>query len=129
LNAANLNNSLFSASQNNIAYASVGAGLTDDEVYTYYELVDELQTELGRGVTDPNAFITTWDTRITGTGTVTGTSSIALPLYGTQAITASWGDGTVSLISQSAQADRTHSYATPGVYTVSITGTGTRLSV
>jgi hypothetical protein len=42
LNAANLNNSLFSASQNNIAYASVGAGLTDDEVYTYYELVDEL---------------------------------------------------------------------------------------
>jgi hypothetical protein len=104
LNAANLNNSLFSASQNNIAYASVGAGLTDDEVYTYYELVDELQTELGRGVTDPNAFITTWDTRITGTGTVTGTSSIALPLYGTQAITASWGDGTVSLISQSAQA-------------------------
>jgi hypothetical protein len=103
LNAANLNNSLFSASQNNIAYASVGAGLTDDEVYTYYELVDELQTELGRGVTDPNAFITTWDTRITGTGTVTGTSSIALPLYGTQAITASWGDGTVSLISQSAQ--------------------------
>jgi surface protein len=124
LNAANLNNSLFSASQNNIAYASVGAGLTDDEVYTYYELVDELQTELGRGVTDPNAFITTWDTRITGTGTVTGTSSIALPLYGTQAITASWGDGTVSLISQSAQIDKTHSYAEPGIYTVSITGQG-----
>jgi trimeric autotransporter adhesin len=45
-------------------------------------------------------------------------------LYGTQAITASWGDGTVSLISQSAQADRTHSYAEPGVYTVSITGQG-----
>jgi surface protein len=124
LNSANLNNSLFSASQNNIAYASVGAGLTDDEVYTYYELVDDLQTELGRGVTDPNAFITTWDTRITGTGTITGTSSIALPLYGTQAITASWGDGTVSLISQSAQADRTHSYAEPGIYTVSITGQG-----
>jgi surface protein len=102
----------------------VGAGLTDDEVYTYYELVDELQTELGRGVTDPNAFITTWDTRITGTGTITGTSSIALPLYGTQAITASWGDGTTSLISQSTQVDVTHSYATPGVYTVSITGQG-----
>jgi surface protein len=124
LNGLNASNALFSASQNNIAYASVGAGLTDDEVYTYYELVDELQTELGRGVTDPNAFITTWDTRITGTGTVTGTSSIALPLYGTQAITASWGDGTVSLISQSNQLDRTHSYAEPGVYTVSITGQG-----
>ena len=124
LNAANLNNSLFSGSQNNVSYASVGAGLTDDEVYTYYELVDDLQTGLGRGVTDPTAFITTWDTRISGTGTVTGTSSIALPLYGTQAITASWGDGTVSLISQSTQLAVTHSYATPGIYTVSITGTG-----
>jgi surface protein len=125
LNAANVSNALFSASQNTVAYASVGAGLTDSEVYTYYELVDNLQTNLGRSKsTNPNAFITTWDTRISGTGTVTGTSSIALPLYGTQAITASWGDGTVSLISQSAQADRTHSYATPGVYTVSITGTG-----
>jgi surface protein len=125
LNALNSNNSPISSSQNNVSYASVGAGLTDDEVYTYYELVDNLQTGLGRSKsTNPNAFITTWDTRISGTGTVTGTSSIALPLFGTQAITASWGDGTVSLISSSAQVDRTHSYATPGVYTVSITGTG-----
>jgi surface protein len=125
LNAANLSNALFSGSQNNVSYASVGAGLTDNEVYTYYELVDTLQTNLGRSKsTNPNAFITTWDTRISGTGTVTGTSSIALPLFGTQAITASWGDGTVSLISQSLQNDRIHTYATPGVYTVSITGTG-----
>jgi surface protein len=125
LNAANVSNAIFSGSQNTVAYASVGAGLTDDEVYTYYELVDNLQTNLGRSKsTNPNAFITTWDTRISGTGTVTGTSSIALPLFGTQAITASWGDGTVSLISQSAQNDRIHTYATPGVYTVSITGQG-----
>jgi surface protein len=125
LNTANVSNTLFSGSQNNVSYASVGAGLTDDEVYTYYELVDNLQTGLGRSKsTNPNAFITTWDTRISGTGTVTGTSSIALPLFGTQAITASWGDGTVSLISSSAQVDRTHLYTTPGVYTVSITGTG-----
>jgi surface protein len=125
LNAANLNNSLFSASQNNIAYASVGAGLTDSETTTYYELVDTLQTNLGRVKSaNPNTFITTWDTRISGTGTISNTSSIVLPLFGTQAITASWGDGTVSLISQSAQVDRTHSYAEPGIYTVSITGQG-----
>jgi surface protein len=125
LNSANLSNALFSGSQNNVSYASVGAGLTDDEVYTYYELVDNLQTGLGRSKsTNPNAFITTWDTRISGTGTISNTSSIVLPLYGTQAITASWGDGTVSLISSSAQVDRTHSYATPGIYTVSITGQG-----
>ena len=124
LNALNANNSPVSSSQNNVSYASVGAGLTDDEVYTYYELVDDLQTGLGRGPSNPGAFISTWDTRISGSGTISNTSSIVLPLYGTQAITASWGDGTVSLISSSAQVDRTHSYATPGVYTVSITGTG-----
>jgi surface protein len=125
INAANAAGSPISASQNTVAYASVGAGLTDSEVYTYYELVDNLQTSLGRSKsTNPNAFITTWDTRISGTGTVSNTSSIVLPLFGTQAITASWGDGTVSLISSSAQVDRTHSYAIPGVYTVSITGTG-----
>lgn len=125
LNAANVSNAVFSASLNTAAYASVGAGLTDSEVYTYYELVDNLQTNLGRTKgSNPNAFITTWDTRISGTGTVSNTSSIVLPLFGTQAITASWGDGTVSLISSSTQVDRTHSYATPGVYTVSITGQG-----
>jgi surface protein len=123
LNAANVSNSLFSGSQNTVAYASVGAGLTDDEVYTYYELVDNLQTGLGRRVTDPTAFITTWDTRISGTGTISNTSSIVLPFVGTPLVTASWGDGTVSFISQSTQLAVTHSYATPGIYTVTVTGT------
>jgi surface protein len=121
LNAANLNNSLFSASQNNIAYASVGAGLTDDEVYTYYELVDELQTELGRGPSNPGAFISTWDTRLTGSGT-SNSSSIQFPvaLAGTASI--AWGDGTISLVSSSLQSDVTHSYATPGIYTIILSG-------
>jgi surface protein len=120
LNAANANNISISSSQNNVSYASVGAGLTDDEVYTYYELVDDLQTSLNRGVVDPNAFITVWDTTKAGSAS----NTIVLPLFGTQAITASWGDGSVSLISSSVQVDRTHSYSTPGVYTVSITGQG-----
>lgn len=123
LNAANVNNTLFSGSQNNIAYASVGAGLTDSETTTYYDLVNNLQTSLGRGVSNPNTFITVWNTLLTGSGT-SNSSSIVLPLFGTQAITASWGDGTVSLISSSTQVDRTHSYAVPGIYTVSITGRG-----
>jgi surface protein len=123
LNAANLNNALFSSSQNNIGYASVGAGLSDTEASTYYDLVNTFQTSLGRGVSNPNAFITTWDTKLTGSGT-SNSSSIVLPLYGTQAITASWGDGTTSNISSSTQVERTHSYATPGIYTVTITGSG-----
>jgi surface protein len=123
LNSLNASNTSISSSQNNIAYASVGAGLTDSEVGTYYDLVDTLQTSLGRGVTNPGAFISTWDTRLTGSGT-SNSSSVVLPLYGTLAITASWGDGTTSIISSSAQVDRTHSYATPGIYTVTITGSG-----
>jgi surface protein len=123
LNAANVNNLVFSSSQNNVAYASVGAGLSNDETRTYYDLVDTFQTNLGRKNFSTGSFITLWDTRLTGSGT-SNSSSIALPLYGTQAITASWGDGTTSIISSSAQADRTHSYATPGIYTVTITGSG-----
>jgi surface protein len=123
LNAANVNSLVFSSSQNNVAYASVGAGLTDSEVGTYYDLVDAFQTNLGRRVSNPGAFITLWDTRLTGSGT-SNSSSVVLPLYGTQAITASWGDGTTSIISSSAQVDRTHVYATPGIYTVTITGSG-----
>jgi surface protein len=124
LNAVNLNGTASFPSQNNVAYASVGAGLTDSETRTYYDLVDTFQTNLGKvKSTNPDAFITLWDTRLTGSGT-SNSSSIVLPLYGTQAITASWGDGTTSIISSSAQADRTHSYATPGIYTVTITGSG-----
>ena len=123
LNAVNVNGTASFPSQNNVAYASVGAGLTNDESRTYYDLVNTFQTSLGRGVSNPNAFITTWDTRLTGSGT-SNSSSIVLPLYGTQAITASWGDGTTSNISSSTQVDRTHSYATPGIYTVTITGSG-----
>lgn len=122
LNSVNINSTSSLSVQNNIAYTSVGSGLTPTEINTYYDLVNNLQTSLGRGVSNPNAFITTWDTRLTGSGT-SNSSSIVLPLYGTQAITASWGDGTVSLISSSTQVDRTHSYATPGIYTVTITGT------
>jgi surface protein len=123
LNAVNVNGTASFPSQNNVAYASVGAGLTNDETRTYYDLVNTFQTSLGRGVSNPGAFITTWDTRLTGSGT-SNSSSIVLPLFGTQAITASWGDGTTSNISSSTQVDRTHSYATPGIYTVTITGSG-----
>jgi surface protein len=123
LNAVNVNGTASFTSQNNVAYASVGAGLSNDETRTYYDLVDAFQTNLGRRVSNPGAFITLWDTRLTGSGT-SNSSSVVLPLFGTQAITASWGDGTTSIISSSAQADRTHVYNTPGRYLITITGSG-----
>ncbi len=125
LNAVNINNTLFSSSQNNISYASVGAGLSNNEVRTYYQLVSNFQNSLGRQVSNPNALITIWDTTQPGSAN----NTLILPLAsGLQAITASWGDGTVSLISSSIQIDRTHSYTEPGVYTVTITGTGSGLN-
>jgi len=125
LNAANINNTLFSSSQNNISYASVGAGLNDTEVRTYYQLVSSFQNSLGRQVSNPNALITVWDTTQPGSAD----NTLILPLAsGLQAVTASWGDGTESYISSSTQIDRTHSYAEPGVYTVTITGTGSGLN-
>ena len=123
LNAVNVNGTASFPSQNNVAYASVGAGLTNDESRTYYDLVDTFQTNLGRKNFNTGSYITMWDTRITGSGT-TNSASVALYLgYGSQAFTTSWGDGTTSIISSSTQADRTHTYATPGRYLVSIVGT------
>ena len=76
---------------------------------------------LGRGPGDAGAFISTWDTRLTGSGT-SNSSSIQFPvaLAGTASI--AWGDGTVSFVSSSAQPDVTHSYATSGIYTVVLSG-------
>jgi hypothetical protein len=48
LNSVNIGNTSVSSSQNTVAYTSVGAGLTDDEVYTYYELVNNFQKNIGR---------------------------------------------------------------------------------
>jgi hypothetical protein len=50
LNSLNANNTSISASRITAGYVSVGAGLTDDEVGTYYNLVSKLQYDLGRGL-------------------------------------------------------------------------------
>jgi hypothetical protein len=48
LNAVNINETASQFSPYQISYASVGAGLTDSEVSTYYNLVSQLQTNLKR---------------------------------------------------------------------------------
>jgi hypothetical protein len=57
LNAVNLNGTASFPSQNNVAYASVGAGLSNDETRTYYDLVNTFQTNLGRFDLDAWNFI------------------------------------------------------------------------
>ncbi len=63
-------------------------------------------------------FVTTWKTDNPG---VSANNQITIPTFGTgYNYTVDWGDGTSPTLETG---DATHTYATPGVYTVSITGT------
>jgi surface protein len=68
----------------------------------------------------PPAFISVWQT-------TTSSESLFLPYIptGSYSGTIDWGDGTTSINSY---ANRTHTYATAGTYTISITGTVTGIS-
>jgi len=68
-----------------------------------------------------NAFITTWDTSITYSGS-TGSLTVRLPFNSSIGSyingTIDWGDGNTNPLSYS---NRQHTYGTPGVYTITIT--------
>lgn len=95
-------------------------------------IIDEINTELAKLEEsiiqyDKAPFITTWDTRITGGTGGTAASAenqIKLPLVadGTYNFNVDWGDGRIDNITSYDQAERTHTYRTPGVYTIKITG-------
>ncbi|MEX0803334.1 MAG: BspA family leucine-rich repeat surface protein, partial [Candidatus Binatia bacterium] len=70
------------------------------------------------------AFVSTWETSNTSTGSSTSTQ-IALPLTsaGTYAFDVDWGDGSSDTITVWDQAETTHTYASAGEYEVRITGT------
>jgi surface protein len=73
---------------------------------------------------DPaKAFISTWNTATTYTGS-SANNQIKLPLIATglYKFTVQWGDGTSNLITSWNQLEVTHTYAAPGIYTVTITG-------
>ena len=75
-------------------------------------------------VKDPaKAFISTWRTSTVYTGS-TADNQIKLPLEvaGTYKFTVNWGDGSSNVITTWNQAETIHTYATPGDYTVTITG-------
>jgi len=71
----------------------------------------------------PPTFLTVWDTTRTSTGS-TGANQLRLPLAhaGSYDFIVRWGDGTEDHITAWNQAEATHTYAQPGVYTVSIRG-------
>ena len=72
----------------------------------------------------PFAFVSTWNTLSTSTGSST-TSRIKLPLIlgGTYNFIVNWGDGNSNNITSWNQSEVTHTYASTGIKTITITGT------
>ena len=68
-------------------------------------------------------FVSTWDTTITS-GTSTANNQVQLPLnvLGTYNFLVDWGDGTQNIITSWNQPEILHTYATGGVYTITMTG-------
>ncbi len=75
------------------------------------------------GAVGEQPFIIQIDTSKTSTGSSTN-RSFRLPTIatGTYNMTVDWGDGTSNVITVWNQVERTHTYATIGIYTVTITG-------
>lgn len=69
------------------------------------------------------AFISTWNTSNVSTGSSSNVR-VKLPLLsvGTYKFTVRWGDGSSNLITAWNQPEVTHTYATAGTYTITITG-------
>jgi surface protein len=69
-------------------------------------------------------FIATFDTTLTSVGS-SASNQIALPLLssgGTYNFNVEWGDGSSDVITSGTQLERTHTYATSGVYEIKISG-------
>jgi surface protein len=69
------------------------------------------------------AFVTTWKTDNT-VGSVSAANQVKLPFNsgGVYNALVKWGDGSSNTITSFNQAEATHTYATPGTYTITITG-------
>jgi surface protein len=72
---------------------------------------------------DPNSFVTVWNTELLSFDS-SGSNQISLPLIsnGLYDFLVDWGDGTNSTITSWDQAEVTHTYISPGIYTIIITG-------
>jgi hypothetical protein len=69
-------------------------------------------------------FIATFDTTLTSVGS-SASNQIALPLLssgGTYNFNVEWGDGSSDVITSGTQLERTHTYASSGVYEIKISG-------
>ncbi|NDC25650.1 MAG: BspA family leucine-rich repeat surface protein, partial [Proteobacteria bacterium] len=98
-------------------------GLTNNTSYIFRVAAKNLAgagsySESSSAVTPQGAFVSTWNTNNTSTGS-SASNQITLPLEstGTYNFTVDWGDGTQNTITSGTDANRTHTYATAGTYT------------
>ncbi len=72
---------------------------------------------------DPNDFISVWNTTKTSSGS-SNSNQVRLPLEwnGNYSFTVFWGDGNSNIITISSDPNVTHTYASEGIYTITITG-------
>ena len=120
---------LFPRQKNTISFSGAnGNESVSSIVMTYYNrylsVYDPCYTIDCDEVVDTSTFISEWNTENTSTGSSTSTQ-ISLPLEssGTYNFVVDWGDGgNQDHITVWNQAQTTHTYATAGVYTITING-------
>jgi surface protein len=107
---------LFNSNMNSLSFQ-------DQEEVTITE--DPLKEwEGGKAASDPDVFISIWDTSITSDGS-SASNQVTLPLEssGTYDFSVVWGDGSEDTITAYNQPAVTHTFASTGTYTINITGT------
>jgi surface protein len=86
--------------------------------------LSDLQKRVIASVKEETRFIATFDTTLTSVGS-SASNQIALPLLssgGTYNFNVEWGDGSSDVITSGTQLERTHTYASSGVYDIKISG-------
>ena len=105
-------------------------GIEKEEIERKWRLYEEEQGHMKilMGISSPgNAwsipFISTWKTDNLATGS-SASNQVQLPLIpdGSYNFLVNWGDNSISSISSWNQPETLHTYATPGTYTITITG-------
>jgi surface protein len=106
------------------AYAALNLILTQAAVSCNATTTTTSTTTSTTTTAGPLSFISTWDTTKTTSGS-SNSNQVKLPLQsnGVYNFTVNWGDGNTNIITTWNQAQTTHTYASTGIYTITITGT------
>ncbi|MCY3414927.1 MAG: BspA family leucine-rich repeat surface protein [Candidatus Heimdallarchaeota archaeon] len=98
--------------------------IEEEEIITETKTFDTKQQKSSNlELTATTDFISEWDTRLTSTGS-SASNQIKIPTVssGTYGFIVDWGDSQASMVTAWNDIDLTHTYDTPGIYTITIMG-------